>query len=1573
MFVAGIAAAFSFVAAGATFDLDYTASARATPTLRAMKTRLASAADPLDAGVLRQDVVAAPPLEGQLQVGDDLNVTLFDDRTMKLHLAEQTPSASDVAAFLAKMDGYGDELVATVVQAEGRVHIDIQAYRESRVYSVLSSEEGAVVKEMDPHLLSITPTQRTVPPMKAVRTVPNLAAAPQVLSAVKGSPPRLLEGGTKPTVDILVAYDTDAASWAKSNGGGLSAFAEVQVQKMNMAIANTGLDQDFRFRLVGVYEIGFSAGGDVGMALDVATGTISTLNGHSWSGLRAKRDELEADIVCVLVDNGKDSGITGIGWSLEKDNPTDPLEDTCESFSELAYNASLIRAVQQGHTMTHEVGHNMGAGHSTEMYDPKDRGPQLFNYSSGYYFTAGGNKYHTIMAYGADGYGNFYTSVPYFSSPNHTCNSVTVGNSTHDNTKTLKQTFSYTSRYRGGVVTPELGAGTDAESYTWETSALYPWSKVTSSTYDGVDAVRSEQDAAASWMRTKVVGPAKLTFYFRMYTYYGTFEVTCDGTSLFSKKNEDVNIPWTMVTENIPAGEHVIKFAYTRSSTGYYYPGDGVWVDNVSFQGGSPAAETYTVTYKPGSYGSGSQQMATKTKNVALTLKGVIFTRTGYTQTGWATIEGGSKAYNLNASYTANASITLYPYWEATSTGPANNNFSSPTTISGTSGSTSGSSAGATVETSEPKPSAQSNSGASVWYKWTAPSSGTATFDTIGSNFDTVLAVYTGTALASLTEVKSDDDNGGNRTSKLTFQATSGTTYRIAVYGYSGKTGTVKLNWSLATPYTVTYKPGSYGSGSQQTAAKIKDVALTLKGAIFTRTGYTQTGWATSDGGSKVYNLSASYTGNASITLYPYWTANTYTVTLDRRSGSGGSASVTATYGSDMPAITKPTRTGYTFGGYFTAIDGGGVKYYDAAGASARTWNMTSPTTLYAKWTVNMSPSAPANNNFSSPTTISGASGTVSGSNAGATMEASERKPSAQSNSGASVWYKWTAPSSGTVVFDTIGSGFDTVLAVYTGSALTSLGEVASDDDNGGNRTSKLTFQATSGTTYRIAVYGYNGQTGNVKLTWSLATPTTYTVTYKPGSYGSGSQQMATKTKNVALTLKGAIFTRTGYTQTGWSTSDGGSKAYNLGASYTENAVITLYPFWTATTTAPANDNFASATTITGASGSTSGSNVGATMEASEPKPSAQSDSGASVWYKWTAPSSGTVTLDTIGSSFDTVLAVYTGTALTSLSEVESDDDSGNSGYTSKLTFQATSGTTYRIAVYGHDSETGRISLKWSLAATPSGPANDSFSSPTTISGGLCHVPLAIAAPWTAEKAVTLNGAVYDGVCNVMGIVQLKVGKPKTDRRRGTVTTKVTGYVMLLDGKKKSLKSASASVPRDAPIEVSATVKGMGTLTVTIGDGGFTGALGGYIVRTANVGGNWATPRAAVNVDFAAGSAFPGGTIEALLPVEVPVTVVSGRWRFGKAASIKIKNGAIVGIYDPAKPNLSGLKLSYTPKKGTFKGSFNLYALESAGSLIKLKKYRVSVNGVVVDGVGYGKAICKKPALFWPLMVVAVE
>ena len=76
-----------------------------------------------------------------------------------------------------------------------------------------------------------------------------------------------------------------------------------------------------------------------------------------------------------------------------------------------------------------------------------------------------------------------------------------------------------------------------------------------------------------------------------------------------------------------------------------------------------------------------------------------------------------------------------------------------------------------------------------------------------------------------------------------------------------------------AGSYTISYDKGDYGTGDNTTETKTEDVVIRLKDAIFTRSGYTQTGWSiNSNGSTKDYNLNENYSANASITLYPYWT-----------------------------------------------------------------------------------------------------------------------------------------------------------------------------------------------------------------------------------------------------------------------------------------------------------------------------------------------------------------------------------------------------------------------------------------------------------------------------------------------------------------------------------------------------------------------------------------------------------------------------------------------------------------------------------------------------------------------------
>ena len=254
-----------------------------------------------------------------------------------------------------------------------------------------------------------------------------------------------------------------------------------------------------------------------------------------------------------------------------------------------------------------------------------------------------------------------------------------------------------------------------------------------------------------------------------------------------------------------------------------------------------------------------------------------------------------------------------------------------------------------------------------------------------------------------------------------------------------------------------------------------------------------------------------------------------------------------------------------------------------------------------------------------------------------------------------------------------------------------------------------------------------------------------------------------------------------------------------------------------------------------------------------------------------------------------------------------------------------------------------------------------------------------ITEPYAVPKAMTLSGVIDNGR-EVLGIVELKLGKVKKG------AGKISGSFIGLDGKKHNIKAVKLTgLDGTAPVTVSLEVKGVGTLSVTIGGDKFAGSLGSLHVQSAEVGGEGASGAGGVSVAMDDLSAFSGTVLADLLPKNEPAMMTRGKWKFAKAASVKWakpKKGApLPEIYDAAsgkglivdtskgKTNLSGIKLSYKAKKGTFKGKYKVYALEGEGKATKLKKYTVKVSGVVVGGVGYGVATSKKPAASWPVTV----
>ena len=145
------------------------------------------------------------------------------------------------------------------------------------------------------------------------------------------------------------------------------------------------------------------------------------------------------------------------------------------------------------------------------------------------------------------------------------------------------------------------------------------------------------------------------------------------------------------------------------------------------------------------------------------------------------------------------------------------------------------------------------------------------------------------------------------------------------------------------------------------------------------------------------------------------------------------------------------------------------------------------------------------------------------------------------------------------------------------------------------------------------------------------------------------------------------------------------------------------------------NDDLADAATITGTTGATAGTTASATREAGEPTHGGVGGS-ASIWYRWTAPDNGTLTLTTQGSTFDTLLGIYTGTTIAGLTRLADNDDAPG-GLWSTVSITVTSGTSYAIAIDGYGGTRGTTTLNRSFAVAPPAPANDPLAGAIALSG----------------------------------------------------------------------------------------------------------------------------------------------------------------------------------------------------------------------------------------------------------------
>jgi hypothetical protein len=397
----------------------------------------------------------------------------------------------------------------------------------------------------------------------------------------------------------------------------------------------------------------------------------------------------------------------------------------------------------------------------------------------------------------------------------------------------------------------------------------------------------------------------------------------------------------------------------------------------------------------------------------------------------------------------------------ATPTPPANDNFASGILLTGSNIVANGRNLGASAETGEPA-HAGSTATNSVWWSWTAPAAGLVSVNTMGSDFDTLLAIYTGTSVNALTPVASDDQSGPNNTSALTFNATSGTIYRIAVDGYAGAAGNIVLNLILF--------PGGAPPPNDNFANRIVLAGTNLVATGSNVNATAQSGEPAHAGQAAHKSVWWSWTAPSNSLAGVTTVGSTFDTMLVVYTGSSLGALVPVASSDDASGlltsrVSFPATAGTT---YQIAVDG-------FEGASG---NIT--------LNIQGAGAAPANDNFASASPLTGAAPRSLGANVNATFEFAEPYHAGNFPTH-TVWWYWTAPTNGQMTFSTLGSDFDTVLAVYTGSSVMELTGIASVDDSDGAKTSTVTFWANAGTTYRIVVDGFGGAMGNILLTGTFS------------------------------------------------------------------------------------------------------------------------------------------------------------------------------------------------------------------------------------------------------------------------------------------------------------------------------------------------------------------------------------------------------------------------------------------------------------------------------------------------------
>jgi hypothetical protein len=451
---------------------------------------------------------------------------------------------------------------------------------------------------------------------------------------------------------------------------------------------------------------------------------------------------------------------------------------------------------------------------------------------------------------------------------------------------------------------------------------------------------------------------------------------------------------------------------------------------------------------------------------------------------------------------------------------------------------------------------------------------------------------------------------------------------------------------------------------------------------------------------------------------------------------------------------------------------------------------------------------------FTNRETILSVSGQIERSNNNATFEAGEPKHGGKPG-GHSLWISWIAPTNGVVQFKTETSRFDTLLSAYqftnaTGSTFADLREVSrADDSEGFEHESEIEFGVLAGERYEIAVDGYYGAVGKVEFRWEfnplpvlpaqiLSSPAdrsvnvgdTVTLSVNVTNAANGQLKWVFNGNDLAVTTPNLVIPNFQSTNVG---------RYELRVSFNGGLRFFSVPTEVQINTDGASNTLAQAKILDststpliggdgaglrvsafgggivasggGAAGLLRGYNGSqifnttfAVVDTNEP-PHCGVAGGKSYWLFYQPPTNGTVTLDTLGSTYDTVMEVYTfNGALVGYQDLVSLDcanDSFGTNGPSRVQVPVVKSRQYVVVVAGVNGASGTAWLNYNLNATelPQPPKLTGVPPPRTVGAGSTVVltapvtgSLPLAFLWRKDNVLlpgqTAPALVLDNVTN---------------------------------------------------------------------------------------------------------------------------------------------------------------------------------------------------------------------------------